>query len=555
MERRQHKVWPEGRPHNIELIAETLDDNLRNSVKTFPNKAALIFYDAELTYAQIDKDVDRICGWLQSVCGVEHGDRVGLFMQNSPQFVIGYYAIVRAGGVVVPINAMNLTEEAGQILEDSGARVLLTVQNFVERVAPHLESGLLTHVAAATYSDALGDGASDLPPAEIAEPRRALPEGVVAWADILGLDLVPRPVPTQVTDLCVMPFTSGSTGRAKGCMHTHQTTQHAMTCINRWFEVDESDVFLSVAPMFHVAGMQAGMNNVIAAGATNIILPRWDRDVAAHLIRKFKPTAWSPVPTMIIDFVNRPDLKDDDLATLRAVWGGGSAMPASVAEKLFDMTGCNFVECYGLSETIAGATANPPDRPIAQCGGIPFFNTDVVIVDPDTLEILPPDEIGEILISGPQLMVGYWGDPESTDAAFVELEGQRFFRTGDLGRMDDNGYVFIVDRLKRMINASGFKVWPAEVETILYRHPAVVEACIIAANDSFRGQTVKAVVVLKPESTLDIEDLKSWSRDHMAAYKVPRLLEVVEKLPKSGSGKVLWRELQEAENRKPEGAS
>ncbi|MBT27066.1 MAG: hypothetical protein CML60_11825 [Rhodobacteraceae bacterium] len=253
---------------------------------------------------------------------------------------------------------------------------------------------------------------------------------------------------------------------------------------------------------------------------------------------------------MLIDFLNRDDLQEDDLATLRVLWGGGIAMPQAIAQKLQDMTGLTFLEGYGMTETIAPTTANPPHLPQAQCGGIPVFNTDIAIVDPDTLSPMPTGEVGEILISGPQVMLGYWNNPEADAETFIQLNGQRFLRSGDLGRVTDQGYLYIVDRLKRMINASGYKVWPTEVEAKLYHHPAIEEACIISTHDDYRGETVKAVVVLKPGASLTAKELSKWAHDQMAAYKVPRVLEVVDALPKSGSGKVLWRELQENENAK-----
>lgn len=225
-------------------------------------------------------------------------------------------------------------------------------------------------------------------------------------------------------------------------------------------------------------------------------------------------------------------------------------MPRAVADKLRALTGLSFLEGYGMTETIAPATANPPHAPKTQCGGVPCLNTDVVLAEPESLALPSPGAVGEVLIAGPQLMLGYWNNPEADAESFVEIEGKRFIRTGDLGRLDDEGYVFIVDRLKRMINASGHKVWPTEVEAHLYRHPAIAEACVIGASDDYRGETVKAVVVLKPGASLDAKEFARWAHGEMAAYKVPRLLEVVGELPKSGSGKVLWRQLQGAENAK-----
>jgi fatty-acyl-CoA synthase len=282
-----------------------------------------------------------------------------------------------------------------------------------------------------------------------------------------------------------------------------------------------------------------------------VILPRWDRELAGRLIARHRVSHWTCIPTMIIDLFGSPNYASFDLSSLKYLSGGGAAMPQAVAQRLIDEFGITFAEGYGLTETAAPTHSNLPERAKLQCLGIPVIGTDSRIIDPDTLKELPIGETGEIVSHGPQVFLGYWGHPEATKAAFIELDGKRFFRTGDLGRMDEEGYFFITDRLKRMINASGFKVWPSEVELLLYRHPAVAEACIISARDEYRGETVKAVIVLRTEARgqTSAQDIIAWSREHMAAYKVPRQVEFVDSLPKSGSGKVMWRLLQEKEQR------
>jgi fatty-acyl-CoA synthase len=425
---------------------------------------------------------------------------------------------------------------------------VLAGQDLAPRLQPLLASGALDQVIVASYSERLDRAFADDLPAELTAPAADLGQGFTLWRDMLAADRAPTPVAMAPLDLAVLPYTSGSTGRGKGCMHTHSSALHAVNSMHVWFDMRAEDVFLCAAPMFHVVGMQAGMNLPIAVGGTLVLLPRWNREVAARLIRQYHVSAWPTVPTAVIDFLNRPTLQSDDLQDLRVVWGGGMAMPEAIAEKLHRMTGLDFLEGYGLTETICPATACPPRKPKAQCGGVAAPNTDVVIADPDSNELLPVGTVGEILVAGPQVLRGYWQNPEATAESFVEIEGKRFLKTGDLGRLDDEGYVFIVDRLKRMINASGYKVWPSEVESILFRHPAIAEACVIGARDPYRGETVKAVVVLQPGATLDAAELHHWAAEHMAAYKAPRLLEVVDALPKSGAGKVLWRALQEAEN-------
>jgi fatty-acyl-CoA synthase len=239
------------------------------------------------------------------------------------------------------------------------------------------------------------------------------------------------------------------------------------------------------------------------------------------------------------------------LSSLKVLGGGGAAMPEALARRLEEVIGLPFVEGYGLSETMAPTHINPPQRPKRQCAGIPFFNTDARVVDVEKFFELPPDEVGEIIVSGPQVFRGYWKQPEATAQAFLEHDGKRFFRTGDLGYYDEEGYFFITDRLKRMINCAGYKVWPAEVEAMLYAHPAIQEACVIGARDAYRGETVKALIVLKKEAgRVSAQDITGWARDRMAAFKVPRLVEFVDELPRTATGKIFWRKLQEEENRK-----
>jgi fatty-acyl-CoA synthase len=297
--------------------------------------------------------------------------------------------------------------------------------------------------------------------------------------------------------------------------------------------------------------MVSMMHSAIYTGSMLVMMPRWDRDVAGWLISSWKVTSWTNIPTMVIDLLASPSFASFDLSSLAHIGGGGAAMPQAVAQRLYEHYGLSYVEGYGLTETAAPSHSNPADAPKQQCLGIPFMSCDARVIDPDTLQEVAVGQQGEIIVHGPMVFNGYWKRPEATAAAFIEFEGKRFFRTGDLGRTDEDGYFFITDRLKRMINASGFKVWPAEVEALMFRHPAIQEACVIAAHDAYRGETVKAVVVLRPQFRGQVgeEDIIAWCRENMAVYKVPRVVQFAEALPKSGSGKVMWRTLQEAEAR------
>ena len=543
--------WPPGLPRHLTLPQTSLWYNVEVSATRYPDKPFIVYYDSPLSYAQFRQDCERVAGWLQQDCGVQAGDRVLLYMQNSPQWVIAYYAILRANAVVVPVNPMNKAEELRHYVSDSGASTALVAQDLYPQIAPLLggKEGL-RHLGVAAYSDYLS-GPTDLAlPPFVAAPREPITApGVTLWQEILQRALRPGPHTAGPDDLCVMPYTSGTTGQPKGCMHTHRSVMSTLVGGVQWFGRTQDAVYLSVLPFFHVTGMAGSMNGPLFAGATIVILSRWDRDVAALCIQRQRIAIWQAISTMVVDFLSNPRLGEYDLSSLQGVRGGGAAMPEAIAKKLKDLTGLDYVEGYGMSETLAATHINPPQRPKPQCLGIPVFDVDARVLDPQTLQELPEGETGEIVVHAPQVMQGYWKQPQATADSFISLDGKRFLRTGDLAYVDHDGYFFMVDRLKRMINASGYKVWPAEVEALMYKHPAIHEACVIGVRDARRGETVKALVVLKEEARgqVSAEDIIGWAHEHMAAYKSPRVVEFVHTLPKSGTGKILWRELQERE--------
>ena len=549
MSDRHFKFWPAHTMHELIAPATNLFYNAEVSARRYPDKPFLVFYDTAVSFAQFLDEAERIAGFLEHRCAVSKGDRVLLLMQNSPQFVIGYYGILRANAVVVPLNPMNLTQEILRYADDAGASTLIVSQELHPRIEPLLGKSRLKSVIVAAYSDFLRQPTTLSLPEVVAAPRLAIAgPGVTLWKDALASGLTPGPLTAGPDDLCVMPYTSGTTGVPKGCMHTHRTVMHTLIAGMRWFSMQPETTLMAVAPLFHVTGMQGGMNGPLYVGHTLVMLLRWDRNVAAECVQRYRVASWTAVPTMIQDFFANPDIGKYDLSSIRRLSGGGAAMPAAVAQRLLDM-GVTYYEGYGLSETMAATHLNPPERAKKQCLGIPIYGVDSRVVDPDTLRELPAGEVGEIVTHGPQVFLGYWNKPDDTAQAFVDIDGKRFLRTGDLGRVDEDGYFFMVDRLKRMINASGYKVWPTEVESLMYQHPAILEACVIGTPDAHRGETVKAVIVPRPEwrSRIDAQQVIEWCRENMAAYKCPRIVEFVESLPKSGAGKIMWRELQERE--------
>ncbi len=539
--------WPAGLPRHLSLPATSLVAHLEQAAARDPAHTALIYFGRRISYRELKHEVDALAGWMQQRAGIRRGDRVLLQMQNSPQFVAAFYAILRADAVVVPANPMLLADELRYLLDDSGAQLVLTSQELLAQWAPLLAEDKSVQMLIACHADKIGEHASEAPD-WVRAPRQALHDArQVAWHDAVAEQRAPAPLQAGPDDLACLPYTSGTTGQPKGCMHTHRSLMFTAVAAVRWGGQVSADIALVSLPMFHVTGMQVSMNAAIFAGATQVIMPRWDREQAARLIARHQVTTWTAISTMMIDFLSNPALDTAALSSLRRVSGGGAAMPAAIAQKLLDMTGLRYIEGYGLTETIATTHSNPTQHPKQQCLGMPIFDTHSMVVDPDSLRELPAGETGEIVIHGPQVFEGYWHDEAKTRAAFITIAGKRYLRTGDLGYVDADGYFFFTDRLKRMINASGYKVWPAEVEAMMYRHPELRDCCIVAAIDSHRGETVKAYVVRKEGSALDASQLIAWAREQMAAYKVPRLVEFVDSLPKSATGKVMWRALQEKE--------
>ena len=583
MPRPHHKFWPKRLPHAITPPQTSLWDNLAVNARRYPDKSALVFFGRTFSYAALMQQAERLAARLHAL-GVRKGDRVMLDMQNCPHLVIAHFAILRANAVVVPVNPMNRAEEIKHYITDPEAKVAITTGDLAPEIARAdnalPEGSRLAHLIVTQFTDAFdplalagADGSADAGTNSAAHANPDAGELLpAAWRDWL---LTRHPLPTLSAgavmewdqaldnalplpasrngpaDLAILPYTSGTTGLPKGCMHTHASIMHNAVASAAWGNATAENVTLLVVPMFHITGMVSVMHSSIYAGATLVLMPRWDRDLAGRLISRWKVTTWTNIPTMVIDLLASPNFERYDLSSLVHIGGGGAAMPQAVAQRLCEQFGLRYTEGYGLTETAAPSHSNPPDATKQQCLGIPFVGCDARVIDPETLIEVTPGEQGEIIMHGPMVFQGYWKNPDATAASFIEFEGKRFFRSGDLGRVDEDGYFFLTDRLKRMINASGFKVWPAEVEALLFRHPAVQEACIIAAGDSYRGETVKAVVVLRASHRGQVseQDVVDWCRANMAVYKIPRIVQFADALPKSGSGKVMWRLLQEAEVR------
>ena len=538
MQNRHFKVWPNGLPYSLPQSRHSVLHNLDQAVSAASERTAIWYYGRRISFRELATEVQHLAGFLHQQLGIHAGDRVAIYMQNAPQFVVAYYAVLAANAVIVPVNPMCRRGELRYIVQDSGARAIIFGTELAEEVMAVQGDSGHPGLVQARYSDYALDGWDF--PAEFADLAPA-PVGT-AWADVLAMECEAPGHDRRPGDWCIIPYSSGTTGQPKGCLHTHASVNAVIFGYSKWVGVTSGSRILATLPLCHVTGMQHSMNLPILTRSTTYLMTRWNAALAAKLIQRERIEHWRSITKMMIDFLSLPRIMDIDVSSLKAIGGGGAQMPAGIARRMSELIGLDYIEAYGLSETIAPTHINPPQAPKQQCLGIPIFDVDCRIVDPESLEELRSNEPGEIVTHGPQVFQGYWQRPEETEAAFLTLDGKRFLRTGDIGYMDDEGYFFFVDRLKRMVNVSGFKVWPAEIEAILHSHPDIKEACIVGDPDPRTGEAVRAVVV-RHKDLLDAHRLTDWCRQNMAAYKVPSRIEFRDHLPHSGAGKVLWKEL------------
>ena len=385
MHNRHLAHWPTALPQHLTVPATNLYYNVEVAATRFPDKPFLLFYDTPITFRAFHQQTLNIAGYLQQVCGVKKGDRVLLYLQNSPQFMLAYYGILRADAVVVPVNPMNLGAELQYMVEDTGARVAFVAQDLLPAIEPLLGHGL-TRLIAVTYADYLTTPTTQaIPPALAAARMDCNDVAITPWCDMLDAALMPAQLVSGPDDLCVMPYTSGTTGHPKGCMHTHRSVMYNAVSGAHWFAMQPDTVVLSVLPLFHVTGMQGTMNGPLYAGCTVVLLPRWDADAAAQLVERHRVNVLHLIATMVIDFLANPRIDDYDLRSVQTIRGGGAAMPEAVAQQLQARLGLAYIEGYGMSETIAPTHLNPPQRAKPQCLGVPIFDVDARVIDPELL--------------------------------------------------------------------------------------------------------------------------------------------------------------------------
>jgi fatty-acyl-CoA synthase len=431
MVNRHRKFWPQGVPHQLRVPQVTLNHYLQTAAQRYPDKPALIYADRVLTYRELYQQVEAVAAYLQQRLGVVRGDRLLLISQNCPEFVIDYYAAMRVGAAVVPVSPMSTLVEIAYYADDSGAKVALVAQDLLHQVQPLMgrDGGTLTSALVHTYSEGVpASGIEALPEAMRFTACVFSEDTVHAFADALAYNNPVQDVGHGPHDLAVLPYTSGTTGHPKGCCHTHSTMLASNLASQVWRGLHTDAVFLCVAPLFHMLGMQNGMNLPLTLSGTIVMMPRWDAARATALVERYRVTVWTAPPAMVMDFFAHPSARERDLSSLTMLSGGGAAMPEAVARLLLDQFGLTYNEAYGLSETAAFLHANPPARCKRQCLGIPTQGVDSRIVDPETLQELPQGQVGELVTRGAQVMQGYWRNAQADKEAFMMLDEEQIGR-------------------------------------------------------------------------------------------------------------------------------
>jgi acyl-CoA synthetase (AMP-forming)/AMP-acid ligase II len=545
MEKMWAKSWPEGIPQKLDFPNKPLYDFLRDNAERNPEKVAINYYGREIGFQELDDLSDRFAAALNDL-GLKKGGRVSLYLENCPQFVIAYYGTLKAGGVVVAANPMFKADELLYELKDSGTKIIIALDHLHPLVREIQKKIQLSQVIVTSYWDFLPENPS-LPIHPSMQPAKQISPQTLDFLDLLEKykPEPPRPEINMQEDLALLQYTSGTTGLPKGAMITHYSLLFNTVGSTVWTRIAEDDVHLSVLPFFHVTGMIHCMNRPVYSGTTNVIMSRFDTETAIKAIHDFRCTVWISITTMNVAVVNFPDIHKYNLQSLKHCSSGGAPIPKEILQKWQEIVGPELVEGYGLSETISQTHVNPTSNPRYGSVGIPHFGVDCRIVDLDTQEELPIGEDGELIIKGPMVTKGYWNNPEETEKVLKD----GWFATGDIARMDHDGYFYIVERKKDMIKASGYSVFPAEVEALMYEHPAVQEVAVIGVPDPHRGENIKAFIILRPQYKGRVTDKEmiAWAKNKMAAYKYPRIVEFIDELPKTGSGKILKRALRDRE--------
>jgi long-chain acyl-CoA synthetase len=567
--------WPEDVPHEISGYEKPLYAVLDESASNYPDQVYTIFNDATRTFAQVKNTADRIANFLASR-GIQKGDRVAIFLPNLPHYPAIFFGILKAGAVCVTCNPLYTANELNYQLKDAGAKAVFCMDHpqFYPTTVEAIQGADVETVVICGVKSYLppikafiGGLLGKIPKAGNYQPGHLFFDDVVAGAR-------PEPPDVQINpaeDLALIIYTGGTTGVPKGAALVHTNFTSNLMVLDEWGRFAHGPgektekmrhggfhTFLGVLPWYHSFGLTVAMLHACYTGSSLVCVPN-PRDgnppftVVLEAVQKYKPTVMPAVPTIFVAFTNHKLLDKFDLSSLIGCFSGGAPLPPEVCKQFEEKTGAVIFEGYGLSETSPVATANPTSKELRKIGsiGFPVPGTDIKILDIETAtNELPRGEDGEIAICGPQVMKGYWNRPEETEDVFCEIEGKRYFLTGDIGHVDEEGYILVTDRKKDLILVGGFNVYPRDVEDILFQHPKVELAAVIGAPDEKSGEAVKAFIQLKPGETSTEEEIFEFSKEKMAGYKRPKHVEFRESLPVSNVGKVLRRVLRDEELKK-----
>ncbi|MBT2605560.1 long-chain-fatty-acid--CoA ligase [Bacillus sp. ISL-53] len=550
-------IYPEQIPAVLSYEDKPLYSFLKESAEEFPDKVSIHFQGKELTFREVHESALKFAAYLKSI-GLQKGERVAVMLPNCPQGVISFFGILMAGGVVVQTNPTYTERELEYQMKDSGAKMILVMDILFPRVSAVASRTDIEHIIVTAIKEYL-----PFPKNLIYPFIQKKQYGIVINVEHEGnhhlfSEIMKRKITEEVdtvpidvnNDLALLQYTGGTTGFPKGVMLTHKNLLANTKMCNAWLYKNKrgEERILAILPFFHVYGMTTVLVLSVMEGNTMIIMPKFDIEATLKTIQKQKPTMFPGAPTMYIGLLNHPDIAKYDLSSINACISGSASLPLEVQEQFEKITGGKLVEGYGLSETSPVTHANFIwDQPrVKGSVGLPWPDTDSAILSLESNEELPPNEIGEIAIKGPQVMKGYWNRPDETEKTFKN----GWLLTGDLGYMDEQGFFYVVERKKDTIIAGGFNIYPREVEEVLYEHEAIQEVVVAGIPDPYRGETVKAYVVLKKNARVTEEELNEFARKNLASYKVPRSYEFRDELPKTTIGKILRRVLIEEEKKK-----
>lgn len=550
------KHYPPQIPHTLTFEETSLQQLLKNTAEKYPNKIAIHFNGKELSYQELYDSALKFAGYLQKI-GIQKGDRVAIMLPNTPQSVISFYGVMMAGGIVVQTNPMYTERELAFQMKDSGAKAIVALDILFPRIKKIQGETELEHIIITAIKDYLPFPKNLVYPFIQKKQYGYSVKVEHKGNDHLFTEIIKHPtlqVPIMninfEEDLAILQYTGGTTGFPKGVMLTHKNlianTKMCQAWLYKYREGEE--IVLGALPFFHVYGMTTVMILSILQASKMVLIPKPDPEVLLKTIQSQRPTMFPGAPTMYIGILNHPDLSKYDLSSIDSCISGSAPLPVEVQEQFEKLTGGKLVEGYGLTESSPVTHANLlwDGERVKGSIGLPWPDTLAEIRSVETGEPLPVGEIGELVVKGPQVMKGYWNRPEETQ----EVLKDGWLHTGDMGYMDEEGYFYIVDRKKDMIIASGYNIYPREIEEVLYEHPAVKEVVVAGVPDPYRGETVKAYIVLKEGTTVTEDELNKFARKNLAAYKVPRKYEFRDELPKTTVGKILRRQLVEEEKRK-----